>query len=151
MNEILTKAKNILWEQIGQDKIMVLATSNGNTVAARTVNVYTYNERFYLVTEADSNKYAQISRNNHVALSIDAIQITGDAALLAHPCGEENKQITNFVEAQLPEQFARYASMPVMRLIEVKPLQASFLLMETGEGYIIDFEKKTAMPIKHEM
>jgi len=151
MNETLTKAKSILLEHIGQDKIMVLATRNGKGVAARTVNIYTYNGLFYLITEADSNKYAQISQNENVALSIDAIQITGYATLLGHPCSDTHKQISDFVEAQLPQQFARYASKPIMRLIEIKPIHASFLLMETGEGYIIDFEKKTAIPIKYEM
>ena len=151
MNETVKKATETLLEQIGQDKIMVLATRKGDGVAARTVNIYAYDGCFYFITEADSNKYAQIIRNENVALSIDAIQITGYAIPLEHPCNEANKQIANLVEQQLPQQFARYASKPVMRLIRVKPVYASFILLETGEGYVIDFVKQTAIPIKHEM
>jgi hypothetical protein len=151
MNETVEKATETLLEQIGQDKIMVLATRKGDGVAARTVNIYVYDGCFYFITEADSNKYAQIIRNENVALSIDAIQITGYATPLEHPCDEANKQIANLVEQQLPQQFARYASKPIMRLIRVKPVYASFILLETGEGYVIDFVRQTAIPIKHEM
>lgn len=42
MNETIKKAAETLWEQIGQDNIMALATRNGDGVASRTVNVYTY-------------------------------------------------------------------------------------------------------------
>lgn len=151
MIDMITKASETLQEHIGQDKIMVLATRNGDGVAARTVNVYAYGGCFYFVTEVDSNKYAQISKNENVALSIDAIQITGHATLLEHPYSEANKQIVNFVERQLPQQFARYADKPVMRLIRVTPVHASFISLKTGEGYVIDFVEKTAMPIRHEM
>nr|WP_092072979.1 pyridoxamine 5'-phosphate oxidase family protein [Dendrosporobacter quercicolus]NSL48820.1 pyridoxamine 5'-phosphate oxidase family protein [Dendrosporobacter quercicolus DSM 1736]SDM52395.1 Pyridoxamine 5'-phosphate oxidase [Dendrosporobacter quercicolus] len=151
MNETVRTATETLREQIGQDKIMVLATRNGDGVAARTVNIYTYGGCFYFITEADSNKYTQISQNAQVALSIDAIQITGCATLLEHPCSASNKLIAAFVEKQLPQQFARYAAEPVMRLIRVNPVSASFILLETGAGYVIDFAKNTAIPIQHEM
>lgn len=151
MNDMVSKAKETLQELIGQDKIMVLATRNGDGVAARTVNIYTHNGCFYFITEADSNKYIQISKNEHVALSIDAIQISGYATALEHPCSESNNQIASFVEGQLPQQFTRYASKPVMRLIKVTPVYASFILLETGEGYVIDFAENTATPIRHEM
>jgi len=130
---------------------MVLATRNGDGVAARTVNVYTYNESFYFVTEADSNKYAQISQNANVALSVDVIQITGEASLLEHPASEANKQFVNAVEKELPQQFDRFASVPVMRVIKITPIHASFLSMETGKGYAIDFKENAAFPIQHEM
>ena len=151
MNEMITKATEILWENIGQDKIMTLATRNGDGVAARTVNIYMYDGCLYFITEADSNKYTQISKNENVALSVDAIQITGYATLLEHPCHESNKQVANFIEEQLPKRLDRYASDPVMRLIKIKPVYASFILLDTGNGYVIDFVKETAISIKHEM
>lgn len=151
MNEIVKKASEILEENIGQDKVMALATRNGDGVASRTVNVYTYGGCFYFVTEADSNKYEQINKNNHVALSVDAIQLAGHATVLEHPYSASNRQITDAVEAQLPEQFARYADHPVMRLIKVTPAHASFILLQTGEGYVIDYTENTAFPIQHQM
>lgn len=150
MNETMKKASEILWEQIGQDKIMALATRNEDGVAVRTVNIYTYCGCFYLVTEADSNKYAHIIQNNNVALSVDAIQITGFATPLEHPTDESNKNIVDYVEKQLPQQFARYDTKPVMRLIKIKPNHASFIRLESGEGYVIDFDENAAVPIKLE-
>lgn len=151
MNEILEKATKILYEEIGQDKVMALATRNGDGVACRTVSVYTYNESFYFVTEENSNKYKQITLNNHVALSVDAIQITGRATLLEHPCAESNREIIHYVEEKLPQQFARYKESPIMRLIRVIPDYSAFILLESGEGFMIDFSGNTATPLKQGM
>lgn len=151
MNEVIAKATETLYQRIGQDKIMALATRDGDGVAARTVNIYTFDGCFYFITEVNSNKYAQINQNKNVALSVDAIQVTGCATPLEHPCAEGNKPIASYIEEHLPQHFARYASVPVMRLIKIEPIYASFILLETGTGYVIDFAKKAAIPIKHEM
>lgn len=151
MNELLTKATKILYEEIAQDKIMALATRNGEGVAARTVNIYTYDGCFYFVTEENSNKYKQITENNQVALSVDAIQITGYATLLEHPGDTSNYHIIHYIEEKLPQQFAKYADSPVMRLIKVTPTHASFISLESGKGFIVYFLEGTATPISHEM
>ncbi len=151
MNEMLANAADILNEEIGQNKIMALATRNGDGVAARTVNVYTYNGCFYFVTEENSNKYKQITRNDNVALSVEAIQITGHAIPLKHPCDETNGEIVHHIEEKLPQQFARYADKSIMRLIKIIPAYAAFILLGSGDGFIINFTEDTAIPISHEM
>jgi Pyridoxamine-phosphate oxidase len=151
MNELFTNATKILDEEIGQDKLMALATRNGDGVAVRTVNVYTYDGCFYFVTEADSNKFKQITHNNQVALSVDAIQVTGQATLLEHPCDESNKELVHYIEEKLPNQFARYSDSPIMRVIKISPANATFILLETGQGFLIDFSERTAIGISHEM
>jgi len=151
MNDIMEKATKTLQEQIGQDKIMALATRNGDGVAVRTVNVYTYDGCFYFITEAGSNKYHQIMQNNKVALSVNAIQITGIATPLEHPVHEANRNFVCFMEKQLPQQFNRFNGKSIMRLIKIKPANASLIILEAGEGYVIDFEKNMAAPIEHEM
>ena len=151
MNEMMANATKTLYEEIGQDKIMALATRNGDGVAARTVNIYTYDGCFYFVTEANSNKYKQIVQNNHVALSVDAVQITGHAAFLEHPCDGSNSEIVHYIEAKLPQQFTRYRENSIMRLIKVTPVYAAFILLQSGEGFMIDFSQGSAIPIRHEM
>ncbi|MDF2888138.1 MAG: pyridoxamine 5-phosphate oxidase family protein [Lacrimispora sp.] len=151
MDKIIEKALEGLEKEIGQDKIMVLATRNNEGVSARTFNVYTYEGCFYFVTEADSNKYEQISKNSSVALSINAIQIRGDVTLLPHPCSDLNKEIISSMESELPHHFDRYKGDPAMRLIKITPAYANFLSMKTGNGYVIDYKEQTAMPIQHEM
>lgn len=151
MSEIMKKASDTLFQTIGQNKIMAFATRNGNGVASRTVNIYTFRGNFYLVTENDSNKFAQINENGAVALSVDAIQITGHAVPLEHPCSESNKEIADFIEAQLSQQFSSYAARPEMRLIRIKPECASLILLETGEGYAMNFSENTAVELRHEM
>ena len=151
MNEMLTKAAKILYEEIGQGKTVTLATRNGDGVAARTVNVYTYNGCFYFVTEVNSYKYKQITQNDNVALSVNAIQITGHATPLEHPCDETNREIVHYIEEKLPQQFARYADNPIMRLIKIIPAYSAFILLESGEGFMINFSEGTATSISHEM
>ncbi len=151
MDKIFEKALEGLEKEIGQDKLMILATRNEEGVSARTVNIYTYEGCFYIVTEADSNKYEQISKNNSVALSIDAIQIRGIGTLLSHPLSDSNERVIGYIESGLPHHFDRYKDDPAMRLIKITPSYSSFLSMETGNGYVIDYKKQTAMSIKHEM
>ena len=151
MDKILEKALEGIEKEIGQNKIMVLATRNNEGVSARTVNIYTYEGCFYFVTEADSNKYEQISKNNSVALSIDAIQIRGNGTLLSHPLSDSNEPVIGYIDSVLPHHFDRYKDDTAMRLIKINPSYASFPSMETGNGYVIDYKKQTAMSIKHEM
>lgn len=150
MNKVLNQATQTLFAAVGQNKIMALATRNGDNVASRTVNVYTDEHCFYFVTEVDSNKYHQITCHNQVALSVDAIQIAGYATLLEHPTAPANTAIINYIEQTLPQQFDRYAANPVMRLIKITPCTASFILLTTGTGFSIDFVNKTAAAIKHQ-
>lgn len=98
----------------------------------------------------DSNKYAQIMVDNHVAISVDAVQITGFANVLEHPADESNQDFVRFVEKQLPGQFDRYSGNPVMRVVKITPSHAGFIVLAAGEGYVIDFEKSTAFPVKLE-
>lgn len=132
MDKIIEKALEGLEKEIGQDKIMVLATRNKEGVSARTVNIYTYEGCFYFVTEADSNKYEQISKNNSVALSIDAIQIRGNGTLLSHPSSDSNEPVISYIETGLPHHFDRYKDDPAMRLIRITPSYSSFLSMRLG-------------------
>lgn len=150
MNKMLTKAANTLYKEIGQNKIMALATRKGDGVAVRTVNIYTYQGCFFFVTEANSNKYLQILQNGHIAMSADAIQITGRAVPLEHPCEESNREIACFVEEVIPHQFQRFADNPIMRLIKVTPSFSSFILLDSGQGFIIDFLEETAVPVQRE-
>ncbi len=72
-------------------------------------------------------KLIPINTTNHsqyqVALSVDAIQITGHATLLEHPSAEANKELVHYVEERLPNQFARYQDSPIMRVIKITPAQ----------------------------
>lgn len=151
MSNTFEKAVTMLNEEIGQDKIMVLATRKEEGVAARTVNVYSYNDCFYFVTESDSNKYKQITQNASVALSVDAIQIEGRAVALKHPNDSSNSEFAQFVENLLPQQFAKYDDAPVMRLIQVIPSTASFILLTSGKGFSIHYLQQTADAILHDL
>lgn len=151
MSNMFEKAVNMLNEEIGQDKIMVLATRKGEGVAARTVNVYSYDNCFYFITESDSNKYKQITQNASVALSVDAIQIEGRAVALEHPYDSSNSKFAQFVENLLPRQLAKYSDAPMMRLIQVIPSSASFILLTSGEGFSIHYLQQTANGILHDL
>ena len=146
MNQ-MENATVMLSQAIGQNKIMALATRNGEGVAVRTVNVYVYDGCFYFVTEWNSNKYTQLTINDNVALSVDAIQISGHAVALKHPCDKTNKEIVIHVESQLPQQFNRYKSEPDKRFVKLIPASASFIMLDSGAGYVIDYNKKEAIQI----
>ncbi len=71
--------------------------------------------------------------------------------MLSHPLSDSNEQIIGYVQSGLPQHFDRYKDDSAMRLIKITPSYASFLSMETGNGYVIDYKKQTAMPIEHQI
>lgn len=136
-----------LGDEIGQGRIMTLATRNGDGVAARTVNVYSVGEDFYFITENNSNKYMQLTQNSTAALSVDAIQIKGKIYFLEHPNHISNQEIKNAVEKEKPGSFEKYKDDTDMRLLRLKPDHASFILLTNGKGFAIDYLLRDAKPV----
>lgn len=74
-----------LFKQLGNSKVMVLATSHDNRVTARNMSCVIYNHKIYFQTEDIFVKVDQIRNNPRVALCVDNIQIEGIARIKGHP------------------------------------------------------------------
>jgi len=72
------KYKEVM-EYLEKEKVMVLATSDGDKVAARAVWFVLYESSIYFFTLKSYSKYKQIIKNPNIALCINNIQIQGVA------------------------------------------------------------------------
>ena len=129
------------------EKDIVLATSLGDRVTARTVSFANDGLGIYLLSFNNHKKYVQISANNQVALCKKNHQIEGAATILGSPLGETNKPFSEIYKRKLPREFEIWSQQPGMELISVSPkvvtslefidewLYSEFLDIETGKAY----------------
>jgi hypothetical protein len=88
--------KQEMIEEIKKHKFMVLATSIGGKVTARTMGVIPDGVSIYVTTSPKGIKYEQMKANSSVALADGNMQIIGEAKFRGHPLDDNNK---NFIEA----------------------------------------------------
>lgn len=101
--EYETKYHEVMQYLKNKDSI-VIATTNGNKVAARTVYFVLYESSIYFLTSKAYAKCKQIVKNPNVALCVDHIQIEGIAYSKGHPGLEENKLILETYLGKCPEK-----------------------------------------------
>ena len=128
-NEIINTLEN-------KDSI-VIATSDKDKVAARTVYFIMHNSCIYFLTSKAYDKYKQITKNPNVALCSDNIQIQGIAKTIGHPELEENKVILEQFLNKCPgkEQNSRYAKHKNTVFIEIEIVKISAWI-NGGREYI---------------
>lgn len=108
-----------IMDAFGESGIMVLATSAGGHVTARSMSCIFNGLRIAFQTGETSTKMKQIRENPRVALCMKNIQIEGEAAVLGHPY-----EIPWFKEqyAKLhPGSFKAYTGLEEERVVEVEP------------------------------
>jgi general stress protein 26 len=132
------KYKEVM-ENLEKEKAMVLATSDGDKVAARAVWFVPYESSIYFFTSKSYSKYKQIVKNPNVALCINNIQIQGVAYIKGHPALEENKPV---LEHWIKRRGNKYVNNKSSVFIEVKidKIQA----WANGGREYIDINEKTA-------
>jgi uncharacterized pyridoxamine 5'-phosphate oxidase family protein len=135
INEVMNILKN--------EKPIVLCTSNGNKVAARTVYYFLFNDCIYFVTSKAYKKCKQIEKNHNVALCIANIQIEGVATILGHPKLDENNKLLEYTQENCPE-ISNYTKHKNTVIIEIKINNVEMWLK--GREYI-NYEDKTAYRI----
>ena len=87
-----------IYKQIGDSKIMSLATSSQNHPTVRLVSCIVYMDKIVFQTGTDLTKYKQICENNHVALCTDNIQIEGVANIIEKTNNNEDDNILKIME-----------------------------------------------------
>jgi len=131
------------WERIDKGMHIVIATSAKDKVTARTVTVVPLNNKLYFPTWSNTTKYEQITANNNVALSLDAIQLTGTAADVGHPNDEKNKEFSKRFKDTFPTGFDEFCTSEYAVVIEISLEDVMFNQVGTGEMYKADLKEKT--------
>lgn len=121
---------------------IVVATADGDKVAARTVYFILHESSIYFLTSKAYSKYKQIIKKPNVALCVDNIQIEGIAYVKGHPCLEQNKSILDCYLEKCPEKEnnRRYIKHKNTVFIEVK-ISKIATWRDGGREYINPTEK----------
>lgn len=127
------------WGAFNKGLEMVLATSAGEDVTARTVNVVHVEEKIYFATFDKSVKYGQIQQNRNVALCIGHIHLKGTARIAGDMKAPENETALAALAAAFPDDIAMFGQMPGMVIVEIQPISGGFGRIKTGGMFVIDF------------
>lgn len=96
---------------------IVLATSDGRTVSARTIYYFNEGLRIYFLTSKAYRKFKDIKCNSNVALCMENIQIEGVATSLDHPLDDKNIQYREIIERHYGmKQFLKYKNTVLVRV-----------------------------------
>ncbi|QQO10046.1 pyridoxamine 5'-phosphate oxidase family protein [Breznakiella homolactica] len=143
MEIMFSEAAEVLWDQIGPGKNMVLATRNGKGVSARTVSAAASEGTLVFLTFSDSRKYRQMKDRREAAFCIDGIQLTGEVTFRGLPGDEQNRVSAAAIQKAFPEWFALYSVMPGAEVIAFTPETAA-VPADEKHIYTIDFVNQRA-------
>ena len=121
-----------VFDKIGKNNILALATSNKNYVTVRMVSIIVYRKKIYFQTGIDLEKYKQICENENVALCFENIQMEGIAKILGKP--ENNEKIIKLYKKYFQNSHNTYSKLDKEVLVEI--------IVEKIKLWEYDFDRK---------
>jgi general stress protein 26 len=123
--ELKDKAVN----ELEKHQLVVLATTDGEKVSARTILRISNGLTLYCLTGQYTRKYKQAAMNPAVAIAYGNLQIEGQAHAKGHPLDSENSAFIEAYKTQYPEYYERskkiHFNRPNMGLLKIKPSRVS--------------------------
>ncbi len=146
-NKTLTfeEAVNIMFEKLGDWKIMALASAVHDYVMVRNVSCLFYDQKVYFKTDKAFRKTKQLFENPQVALCWSGVQIEGIAENKGLVVDEKDRRFEKLYEKFLWGSYNKYSHEDTEIIIEVTPKFVE--IWDTSEDnyayqIFIDFEKK---------
>jgi len=140
------QAVELMFEKLGESKIMALASSHNDYVMVRNVSCLFYDGKVWFKTDKNFRKTQQLYANPQVALCWSGVQIEG----IARNCGlvvdEPDRRFEKLYEKYLWGSYNKYSHEDTEILIEVSPKFVE--VWDTSEEnyayqIFIDFEKES--------
>lgn len=104
-----------------ENRVMSLATSQGDAVTARQVLVVNDGLDIYFFTWDHSRKATQIRGNPRVALCNGIVQIEGEAKIVGGLRDEAHKAYVDIFRRRVPAAIERWKDAPSMVLVRIRP------------------------------
>lgn len=147
VNKSLTfdEAVKIMFEKLGDWKIMALASSVNDYVMVRNVSCLFYDQKVYFKTDKEFRKTKQLFENPQVALCWSGVQIEGIAENKGLVVEEPDRRFEKLYEKFLWGSYNKYSHEDTEIIIEVTPKFVE--IWDTSEDnyayqIFIDFDKK---------
>lgn len=139
------EAVKIMFEQLGDWKIMALASSVHDYVMVRNVSCLFYDEKIYFKTDKNFRKTKQLFENPQVALCWSGIQVEGIAANKGLVVDEPDRRFEKGYKKFLWNSYNAYSHEDTEIIIEVTPKYVE--VWDTSDDeyayqLFLDFDKK---------
>lgn len=148
VNKNLTfqQATDLLFEKLGDGKVMALASSLHDHVSIRNVSCLFYDHRVFFKTDKNFRKTQQLLENPQVAMCWSGIQIEGIAENHGLVAEEPGHRFQTRFEACYPSGYNKYPHKDTEILIEIKPTFVG--IWDTSVDHMasqiyLDFDRKT--------
>ena len=120
-NLTFEQAVEIMFEKLGDWKIMALASSFNDYVMVRNVSCLFYDEKVYLKTDKNFRKTKQLYENPQVALCWSGVQIEGIAENKGLVVDEPDRRFEKLYKEFLWGSYNKYSHEDTEIIIEVTP------------------------------
>lgn len=136
----------LMFDKLGNSKIMALASSVNDYVMVRNVSCLFYDQKIWFKTDKNFRKTKQLYENPQVALCYSGIQIEGIARDKGLVVDEPDRRFEKLYKEYLWGSYNKYSHEDTEILIEVTP---GFVeIWDTSEDnyayqIFIDFEKES--------
>lgn len=147
------EAVKLMFDQLGDYKIMALASSVNDYVMVRNVSCLFYDEKIYFKTDKNFRKTKQLFENPNVAMCWSGVQVEGTALNRGLVVEEPGRRFEEGYKKFLWESYNKYSHEDTEILIEVSPRYVEIWdTSEDGFAYqiFIDFENKSVEAIPYD-
>ena len=139
------QAVQIMFEKLGDSKMMALASSVNDYVMVRNVSCLFYDNKVYFKTDKNFRKTQQLFKNPHVALCWSGVQIEGLALNKGLVVEEPGRRFETLYKKYLWGSYNKYSHEDTEIIIEVTPKFVE--IWDTSEDnyayqIFIDFDKQ---------
>ena len=120
-NLTFEQAVSIMFDKLGDSKIMALASSVDDYVMVRNVSCLFYDGKVWFKTDKNFRKTQQLFANPHVALCWSGVQIEGLAANRGLVVEEPGRRFEALYKKHLLGSYNKYSHEDTEIIIEVTP------------------------------
>lgn len=135
-----------LFHLLKDEYVCSFATSYKDKVTTRTMYGVFTESCGYFLTRKSSVKFKQLSKNSHIGISCNNIQIEGKATVLGHPKDEKNEEIVHYCLSHGYDQFQSY--MKYKNTVLIKVSYQTVKIWTTTGSIIIDLIDQKAFSKK---
>ena len=141
-----SQAVELMFEKLGDSKIMALASSVNDYVMVRNVSCLFYDGKIWFKTDKNFRKTQQLFANPQVALCWSGVQVEGVARNCGLVVDEPGRRFEKLYEKYLWGSYNKYSHEDTEIIIEVSPKFVE--VWDTSEEnyayqIFIDFEKES--------
>ena len=147
-NLTFAQAVDLMFEKLGDSKIMALASSVNDYVMVRNVSCLFYDGKIWFKTDKNFRKTQQLYQNPHVALCWSGVQVEGIAENKGLVVDEPGRKFETLYQKYLWGSYNKYSHEDTEIIIEVSPKFVQ--IWDTSEDnyayqLFLDFEKETVI------